>query len=46
MEFYIQNRKRWKDRSLNKRRRALLNGMYSDGEPLWAQPIEIDYWNV
>jgi hypothetical protein len=38
LEFYIQNRKRWKDRSLNKRRRALLNGMYAEGEPLWAGP--------
>ena len=38
LEFYIQNRKRWKDRSLNKRRRALLNGMSSEGEPLWAGP--------
>jgi hypothetical protein len=38
LEFYIQNCKRWKDRSLNKRRRALLNGMSSEGEPLWPGP--------
>lgn len=38
LEFYIQSRKRWKNRSLNKRRRALLNGMSSEGEPLWAGP--------
>ena len=38
LEFYIQNRKRWKNRSLNKRRRALLNSMSTEGEPLWAGP--------
>jgi hypothetical protein len=36
LEFYIQNRKRWKDRSLNKRRRALLNGMSTEGEATWS----------
>ncbi|WOL31519.1 hypothetical protein [Microcoleus phage My-WqHQDG] len=48
LEFYIQSRKRWKNRSLNKRRRALLNGMSSEGEPLWDGPyiaaIRGDEW--
>lgn len=48
LEFYIQNRKRWKNRSLNKRRRVLLNSLSAEGEPLWAGPyvaaIKNDGW--
>lgn len=48
LEFYIQNPKRWRDRSLNKRRRVLLNDMSSEGEPLWPGPyitaLRSDEW--